>query len=57
VDGERVGAAGMGAAAGVEEAGTEEGAYEALRMGGVDRLLMKLDWGGEDEESEIEDLV
>ncbi|KAF2688256.1 Spc98 family protein [Lentithecium fluviatile CBS 122367] len=51
VDGERV-AANVGD--GVEGV---EGGYEALRVGGVDRLLMKLDWGGEDEESEVEDLV
>ncbi|KAF1846779.1 uncharacterized protein K460DRAFT_367526 [Cucurbitaria berberidis CBS 394.84] len=35
----------------------EQGTYEPLRVGGVDRLLMKLDWGGEDEEEEREDLV
>jgi hypothetical protein len=35
----------------------EEGAYEPLRVGGIDRLLMKLDWSGEDEEEEHEDLI
>jgi hypothetical protein len=25
-------------------------------VGGIDRLLMKLDWGGEDEEEEAEEL-
>jgi hypothetical protein len=33
----------------------EEGQYEPLRVGGVDRLLMKLDWGGADEEEENEE--
>ena len=52
VDGERVGVA--AAALGEDRV---EGAYESVRVGGVDRLLMKLDWGGEGEESEGEDLV
>ncbi|KAF2645360.1 hypothetical protein P280DRAFT_441753 [Massarina eburnea CBS 473.64] len=50
VDGERVGSGG------IEEGEKGEGGYEALRVGGVDRLLMKLDWGGE-EEGEEGDLV
>jgi hypothetical protein len=33
-----------------------EAGYEHLRVGGIDRLLMKLDWGGEDEE-EVDDLI
>jgi hypothetical protein len=35
----------------------DEGKYEPLRVGGIDRLLMKLDWGGEDEEEDHEDLL
>lgn len=35
----------------------EEGLYEPLRVGGIDRLLMKLDWGGAEEEEETEDLL
>ncbi|KAJ4379730.1 hypothetical protein N0V86_004912 [Didymella sp. IMI 355093] len=35
----------------------EDGRYEPLRVGGIDRLLMKLDWSGEDEEAEHEDLL
>jgi hypothetical protein len=31
--------------------------FEALRSGGVDRLLMKLDWSGEDEGNEHGDLL
>ena len=31
--------------------------YEPLRVGGIDRLLMKLDWGGDDEGEEPEDLL
>jgi hypothetical protein len=32
--------------------------FEPLRVGGIDRLLMKLDWGGEDEEEDApEDLL
>jgi hypothetical protein len=49
VDGERVGMGGLGG-------GREEG-FEALRVGGVDRLLMKLDWGGEDEDDDQQDLL
>lgn len=41
VDGERVGMEGLGGGGEVE--------FEALRVGGVDRLLMKLDWSGEDD--------
>lgn len=56
IDSERVGASGaanLGKAAVVSE---EE--YEPLKVGGVDRLLMKLDWGGEEEEDDdTEDLV
>jgi hypothetical protein len=56
VDGERVGA--VGAVVWKGEGGDDGEGYDGLRVGGVDRLLMKLDWGGEDEEEEeIEDLV
>lgn len=58
VDGERVGVGGgVGVGVGREAGGVgREGEYVPLRVGGVDRLLMKLDWGGE-EEDEVEDLV
>ena len=37
----------------------KEGKYEPLRVGGIDQLLMKLDWSGDDEDgdSAYEDLV
>jgi hypothetical protein len=36
----------------------EEGRYEPLRVGGIDTLLMKLDWGSStDEDEDVEDLV
>ncbi|KAH7115938.1 Spc98 family protein [Dendryphion nanum] len=36
----------------------EEDSYEPLRVGGVDRLLMKLDWGGTDDEDDtVENLL
>ncbi|USP78872.1 uncharacterized protein yc1106_06146 [Curvularia clavata] len=56
IDSERIGASAPGTAT---SATMEEGAYEPLRVGGIDRLLMKLDWGGEDEEGEeeVEDLL
>ncbi|CAG5161118.1 uncharacterized protein ALTATR162_LOCUS5966 [Alternaria atra] len=54
IDSERIGASAPGTANG---ASREEGAYEPLRVGGIDRLLMKLDWSGEDEEEEHEDLI
>ncbi|KAF1839516.1 Spc98 family protein [Decorospora gaudefroyi] len=55
IDSERIGASAPGTVGGTT---TEEGAYEPLRVGGIDRLLMKLDYSGEDEEDEeIEDLV
>ncbi|PSN61825.1 Spc98 family protein [Corynespora cassiicola Philippines] len=54
LDSERVGSSGPSLiGAGIRE----EGEYEPFKAGGVDRLLMKLDWGGEDEEEEIEDLL
>jgi hypothetical protein len=40
-----------------KEAVASEEDFEPLKVGGVDRLLMKLDWSGEEEEDEIEDLV
>ena len=54
IDSERIGASAPGT---VNAATMEEGAYEPLRVGGIDRLLMKLDWSGEDEEEEPEDLL
>ena len=54
IDSERIGASAPGTETG---AAMEEGAYEPLRVGGIDRLLMKLDWSGEDEEEEHEDLI
>lgn len=54
IDTERIGAS---APAVADEGAREDGTYEPLRVGGIDRLLMKLDWGGEDEEEENEDLV
>ncbi|CAA9965115.1 Spc97 / Spc98 family protein [Pyrenophora teres f. maculata] len=54
IDSERIGASAPGTA---NAATMEEGAYEPLRVGGIDRLLMKLDWSGEDEEEEPEDLL
>lgn len=55
IDSERIGASAPGNSNG---AIMGEGAYEPLRVGGIDRLLMKLDWSGEDEEDEDnEDLV
>ena len=55
IDSERVGAGGVGPMR--KEGITSEGEFEPLRIGGVDRLLMKLDWGGGEEEEETEDLV
>lgn len=54
IDSERIGASvpGLG-----NNVASEEGTYEPLRVGGIDRLLMKLDWSGEDEEEEFEELV
>ncbi|KAL1799003.1 hypothetical protein ACET3X_003040 [Alternaria dauci] len=54
IDSERIGASAPGTEIG---AAMEEGAYEPLRVGGIDRLLMKLDWSGEDDEEEHEDLL
>ncbi|KAH7551698.1 hypothetical protein BM1_09332 [Bipolaris maydis] len=56
IDSERIGASAPGTASSVT---LSEGAYEPLRVGGIDRLLMKLDWGGEDGEGEpvVEDLL
>ncbi|KAL6161599.1 hypothetical protein ACJQWK_08767 [Exserohilum turcicum] len=56
IDSERIGASAPGTAS---SATREEGAYEPLRVGGIDRLLMKLDWSGEDEggEEPVHDLL
>jgi hypothetical protein len=54
IDGERIGAS----APGLTEIQVGEVGFEPLRVGGIDRLLMKLDWGGEDEEEDApEDLL
>ena len=55
IDAERVGSSpNFGRTAGT----WEEAEYESLRIGGIDRLLMKLDWGGSEEvEAESHDLV
>lgn len=55
IDSERVGTGGAGFV-GKDGVALEE-EYEPLRVGGVDRLLMKLDWGGDDSEEETPDLV
>lgn len=57
IDGERVGSGGGATGAKEGEAwswGREGsgGRYVALRLGGVDRLLMKLDWGGGDSDED-----
>ena len=49
IDGERVGIGMRGV--------RHEASYEPLTVGGVDRLLMKLDWGGEGEEEEVVNLL
>ncbi|KAL1652984.1 hypothetical protein SLS61_004605 [Didymella pomorum] len=54
IDSERIGASGPRPMNALDD---DEGRYEPLRVGGIDRLLMKLDWGGEDEEEEHEDLL
>ncbi|KAH9881891.1 hypothetical protein J1614_001062 [Plenodomus biglobosus] len=54
IDSERIGSSAPGLLSG---AAVEEGDFEPLRVGGIDRLLMKLDWDEEEEEQENEDLV
>jgi hypothetical protein len=54
IDNERIGASGPRPINTLEDG---EGRYEPPRVGGIDRLLMKLDWGGEDAEEEHEDLL
>lgn len=55
IDGERIGTSAPGILSG---AAMEEGAFEPIRVGGIDRLLMKLDWDEEEEvEEDNEDLV
>jgi hypothetical protein len=44
IDSERIGASAPGIVGGAEPDNIE---YEPLRVGGIDRLLMKLDWGSE----------
>ncbi|KAF2009979.1 Spc98 family protein [Aaosphaeria arxii CBS 175.79] len=61
IDAERVGGdvssvVGKGNAGGGAGEGGEEGmVYKPLRIGGVDRLLMKLDWGAVDDEGDGDD--
>ncbi|UPX18934.1 uncharacterized protein EKO05_0009215 [Ascochyta rabiei] len=54
IDSERIGASGPRPTNALNHS---EGKYEPLRVGGIDRLLMKLDWGVEDVEEEHEDLL
>lgn len=54
IDSERIGSSAPGLLSG---AAVEEGDFEPLRVGGIDRLLMKLDWDEEEEEQDHEDLV
>lgn len=54
LDGERIGTSAPGLR---NTLSSEDTAYEPPRIGGIDRLLMKLDWGGEDDEEEHEDLL
>lgn len=54
IDSERIGASAPRPA---NVSDDEENRYEPLRVGGIDRLLMKLDWGVEDAEDEHEDLL
>ncbi|KAI8942510.1 hypothetical protein NX059_000574 [Plenodomus lindquistii] len=55
IDSERIGTSAPGLPSG---AAIEEGDFEPLRVGGIDRLLMKLDWDEEEEEEQDhEDLV
>ena len=55
IDLERVGSGGAGNLG--KKAAVDGLEYQPLRVGGVDRLLMKLDWSGEEHEEETEDLV
>ncbi|KAF2855589.1 Spc98 family protein [Plenodomus tracheiphilus IPT5] len=55
IDSERIGTSAPGLLSG---AAIEEGGFEPLRVGGIDRLLMKLDWDEEEEEEQDpEDLI
>lgn len=54
IDSERIGASTPGF---TKNVAVEEEMYEPLRVGGIDRLLMKLDWSGEEEEEEYQDLL
>ena len=54
IDSERIGASGPRPTKALDDG---ESRYEPLRVGGIDRLLMKLDWGVEDAEEEHEDLL
>ncbi|KAJ4990334.1 Gamma-tubulin complex component 4 [Stagonosporopsis vannaccii] len=54
IDGERIGTSGPRPTNALDD---DEGKFEPLQVGGIDRLLMKLDWGVEDAEEEHEDLL
>ncbi|KAF2744287.1 hypothetical protein M011DRAFT_461077 [Sporormia fimetaria CBS 119925] len=53
IDSERVGSTVGGSLAGSWTAGE----YEPLRVGGIDTLLMKLDWGSAEDEKDAYDLI
>jgi hypothetical protein len=53
IDGERIGAS----APSITGLVADDAAYELPRIAGIDRLLMKLDWGGEDAGKQPEDLL
>ncbi|KAL5428540.1 hypothetical protein PMIN04_000686 [Paraphaeosphaeria minitans] len=55
IDSERIGTGGIGMVG--KEVAASDKEYDPLKVGGVDRLLMKLDWSGEEEEDEIENFV
>lgn len=54
IDHERIGAS---APSLVNGSASRDDTFEPLRVGGIDRLLMKLDWSDEDEDKETEDLI
>jgi hypothetical protein len=54
IDSERIGASGPRPTNALDD---DENRYEPLRVGGIDRLLMKLDWGVEEADEEHEDLL
>ncbi|KAF2994498.1 hypothetical protein E8E13_002303 [Curvularia kusanoi] len=54
IDSERIGASGPRPVNALDD---DDNRYEPLRVGGIDRLLMKLDWGVEEADEEHEDLL